>query len=130
MEASEPIPGALYMSRVKQFDPEFCQPHKQVPALKDYPKEDRPNSTVQVFWALRPMASTGYHDFRAGQPVATLPTPLCNIRGPYALCAVDGAVQFIAILAVGWVTTEVGRQPWVVGGLLRTRDAVSAHSTQ
>jgi len=25
----------------------------------------------------------------------------------------------------GWVTTEVGRQPWVIYGLLRTRDAVS-----
>ena len=33
----------------------------------------------------------------------------------------------IAILA-GWVTTEVGRQPWVVYGLLRTSDAVSNHS--
>jgi len=32
----------------------------------------------------------------------------------------------IAILA-GWVTTEVGRQPWVVYGLQRTADAVSAH---
>ncbi len=32
----------------------------------------------------------------------------------------------MAILA-GWVTTEVGRQPWVVYGLLRTNDAVSAH---
>jgi len=31
---------------------------------------------------------------------------------------------FIAVVA-GWVTTEVGRQPWVVYGLLRTRDAVT-----
>ena len=31
---------------------------------------------------------------------------------------------FIAVLA-GWVTAEVGRQPWVVYGLLRTRDAAS-----
>ena len=29
----------------------------------------------------------------------------------------------------GWVTTEMGRQPWVIYGLLRTRDAVSLHST-
>ncbi|MGC0064875.1 cytochrome ubiquinol oxidase subunit I, partial [Enterobacter asburiae] len=29
----------------------------------------------------------------------------------------------------GWVTTEVGRQPWVVYGYLRTIDAVSLHST-
>ncbi len=27
----------------------------------------------------------------------------------------------------GWVTTEVGRQPWVVYGVQRTADAVSAH---
>ena len=32
----------------------------------------------------------------------------------------------IAILA-GWFTTEIGRQPWVVYGLQRTADAVSAH---
>jgi cytochrome d ubiquinol oxidase subunit I len=37
-----------------------------------------------------------------------------------------GPSGLIAILA-GWVTTEVGRQPWVVYGLLRTKDAVSAH---
>ena len=37
-----------------------------------------------------------------------------------------GPTGLIAILA-GWFTTEVGRQPWVVYGLQRTRDAVSAH---
>lgn len=37
-----------------------------------------------------------------------------------------GPSGLMAILA-GWVTTEVGRQPWVVYGLQRTRDAVSAH---
>ena len=31
---------------------------------------------------------------------------------------------FIAILA-GWYTTEVGRQPWIATGILRTADAVS-----
>ena len=31
---------------------------------------------------------------------------------------------FIAILT-GWFTAEVGRQPWVVYGLLRTKDAVT-----
>jgi cytochrome d ubiquinol oxidase subunit I len=37
-----------------------------------------------------------------------------------------GPAGLVAILA-GWITTEVGRQPWVVYGVLRTRDAVSAH---
>jgi cytochrome d ubiquinol oxidase subunit I len=31
---------------------------------------------------------------------------------------------FIAVEA-GWVVTEVGRQPWIISGLLRTRDAVT-----
>jgi cytochrome bd ubiquinol oxidase subunit I len=31
---------------------------------------------------------------------------------------------FVAVLT-GWFTAEVGRQPWVVYGLLRTRDAVT-----
>ena len=39
-----------------------------------------------------------------------------------------GPAGLLALLA-GWVTTEVGRQPWVVYGYLRTIDAVSLHST-
>jgi cytochrome d ubiquinol oxidase subunit I len=38
-----------------------------------------------------------------------------------------GPAGIIAMLA-GWITTEVGRQPWVVYGLLRTADAVASHS--
>jgi cytochrome d ubiquinol oxidase subunit I len=35
---------------------------------------------------------------------------------------------FVAVLA-GWFTAEVGRQPWVVYGLLRTKDAVTPSLT-
>src|SRR5262249_462478 len=35
---------------------------------------------------------------------------------------------FVAILT-GWFTAEVGRQPWLVYGLLRTRDAVTPSLT-
>ena len=35
-----------------------------------------------------------------------------------------GPSGFLAVLA-GWVTTEVGRQPWTVQGLLRTADSTS-----
>jgi cytochrome d ubiquinol oxidase subunit I len=38
--------------------------------------------------------------------------------------AVSGAAAVVALEA-GWVTTEVGRQPWVVYGLMRTEEAVS-----
>jgi cytochrome d ubiquinol oxidase subunit I len=35
-------------------------------------------------------------------------------------------VAAVVALEAGWVTTEVGRQPWIVYGHLRTADAVSA----
>ena len=37
-----------------------------------------------------------------------------------------GPAGIVAILA-GWFTTEIGRQPWVVYGVMRTADAVSPH---
>jgi cytochrome d ubiquinol oxidase subunit I len=43
-------------------------------------------------------------------------------------CEIAAPAGFIAVLA-GWITTEVGRQPWVVYGLLRTADAVSPSLT-
>ena len=39
-----------------------------------------------------------------------------------------GPAGFVAVIA-GWIVTEVGRQPWVVYGVLRTADAVSAVTT-
>jgi cytochrome bd ubiquinol oxidase subunit I len=39
-------------------------------------------------------------------------------------CMAMGPLGFVAVLA-GWVTTEVGRQPWTVYGLLRTVDSVA-----
>jgi cytochrome d ubiquinol oxidase subunit I len=37
-------------------------------------------------------------------------------------------IGFVAVIA-GWVTTEVGRQPWSVYGLMRTADSVSPSLT-
>jgi cytochrome d ubiquinol oxidase subunit I len=43
----------------------------------------------------------------------------CEIAAPYG---------FLAVLA-GWTTTEVGRQPWTVYGLMRTAESVSPSLT-
>lgn len=101
---------------------------QQVPALKDFPKDERPNSTI-VFWSFRLMVGMGV--LMIGLGLASL---WLRYRGrlyqsrPFLHFALwMGPSGLIAILA-GWVTTEVGRQPWVVYGLMRTRDAVSAHS--
>jgi cytochrome d ubiquinol oxidase subunit I len=40
-----------------------------------------------------------------------------------------GPSGLVALLA-GWCTTEIGRQPWIVYGLMRTADAVSPVSAE
>jgi cytochrome d ubiquinol oxidase subunit I len=42
----------------------------------------------------------------------------------YRAVAIAGPLSVVALIA-GWVTTEVGRQPWVVYGVMRTSQAVT-----
>ena len=100
---------------------------KQVPALKEFAKEDRPNSTM-VFWSFRIMAGLGMLMILLGVCALWLRyrQRLYTSRAFLRFALWMGPSGLIAILA-GWVTTEVGRQPWVVYGLQRTADAVSAH---
>lgn len=100
---------------------------KQVPALKEFPKEDRPNSTI-VFWSFRIMVALGLLMMLLGVVALWLryKQRIYTSRPFLWFALFMGPAGLVAILA-GWVTTEVGRQPWVVYGLQRTRDAVSAH---
>jgi cytochrome bd ubiquinol oxidase subunit I len=102
--------------------------HGQIPGLKDFAPEDRPNSSI-VFWTFRVMVGLGVLMLLLG--VWSL---LLRWRGslfsskPFLRFAtLMGPAGLIAILA-GWLTTEIGRQPWVVYGVMRTKDAVSNHS--
>ncbi|RMH85269.1 cytochrome ubiquinol oxidase subunit I [Pseudomonas sp. AOB-7] len=101
---------------------------KQVPALKEFAPEDRPNSTI-VFWTFRVMVAMGLLMILVGLWGTWL-----RYRGrlfasrPFLHLAVwMGPSGILAILA-GWYTTEIGRQPWIVQGLMRTADASSGHS--
>lgn len=100
---------------------------KQVPALKEFAPQDRPNSTI-VFWSFRIMAGLGMLMLLLGVVALWLRKrqTLYTSRPFLWFALLMGPSGLIAILA-GWVTTEVGRQPWVVYGLQRTADAVSAH---
>ncbi|SUI57336.1 Cytochrome d ubiquinol oxidase subunit 1 [Serratia marcescens] len=100
---------------------------EQVPALKSFPPEDRPNSTV-VFWSFRIMVGLGMLMILAGVWSLWLRWRggLYQSRPFLYFILWMGPSGLLALLA-GWFTTEIGRQPWVVYGLLRTKDAVSAH---
>ncbi|WXL25139.1 cytochrome ubiquinol oxidase subunit I [Ectopseudomonas mendocina] len=101
---------------------------KQVPALKEFAKEDRPNSTI-VFWTFRVMVALGMLMILAGVVALFLRWKgrLYEFRPFLHLAVWMGTSGLIAILA-GWYTTEVGRQPWIIHGLMRTADASSGHS--
>ncbi|EIX9024097.1 cytochrome ubiquinol oxidase subunit I [Klebsiella aerogenes] len=100
---------------------------KQVPALKSFPKEDRPNSTI-IFWSFRVMAGLGMLMVLLGVVSAWLRWRgrLYTSKPFLRFALLMGPSGLVALLA-GWFTTEIGRQPWLVYGVQRTRDAVSAH---
>ena len=99
----------------------------QIPALKEFAREDRPNSTI-VFWTFRVMVGLGVLMIALGAWAAwsrmrgRLYSSLPLLR--FALLM--GPAGLVAILA-GWFTTEIGRQPWIIQGLMRSADAVSPH---
>ena len=101
----------------------------QFPGLKDFPREDRPNSTV-VFWTFRVMVGLGLLMIALGAWSLLLRAGERLYRSPIFLrfALLMGPTGLIAMLA-GWYTTEIGRQPWLIYGLMRTADGVSAHST-
>ncbi|RBH58893.1 MULTISPECIES: cytochrome ubiquinol oxidase subunit I [Pseudomonas] len=101
---------------------------KQIPALKSFPKEDRPNATI-IFFSFRVMAGLGMLMILTGVLGLALRRngALYRNRMFLRLVLFMGPTGLIAMLA-GWITTEVGRQPWVVYGLLRTADAASNHT--
>jgi cytochrome d ubiquinol oxidase subunit I len=96
--------------------------------LKDFPKADRPNSTI-VFWTFRIMVGLGMLMIALGiwALVLRLRGRLFNTRVFLRFAVAMGPAGLVAILA-GWFTTEIGRQPWVVDGVMRTADAVTPHA--
>lgn len=102
--------------------------HGRIPGLKQFPAADRPNSTI-VFWTFRSMVGLGVLMLLLGIWSVLLRRrgKLFESRAFLRFATLMGPSGLSAIIA-GWVTTEVGRQPWVVYGVMRTQDAVSNHS--
>ncbi|MGO9421654.1 cytochrome ubiquinol oxidase subunit I [Roseiarcus sp.] len=97
----------------------------EVEGLKAAPPEDRPNVPL-VFFAFRIMAGVGVALLAIALIGAALRARgrLFDTRWFLVLSMAATPLGFVAVLA-GWTTTEAGRQPWVVYGLLRTADAVA-----
>ncbi len=97
----------------------------RVPGLKDFPRDRRP-PVAPLFFAFRLMVGIGTILIALGLTGAWLwwRGRLFGTRWYLLVASWAWPLGFIAILA-GWLTTETGRQPYIVYGILRTADAVS-----
>lgn len=101
----------------------------QFQGLKEFAPEDRPNATV-VFWTFRIMVGLGFLMIALALwgTWARWQGTLYRKRGLHRFALLMGPMGLVALLA-GWYTTEIGRQPWIIHGVMRTADAVTPHST-
>jgi cytochrome d ubiquinol oxidase subunit I len=111
-----PVPGLLSFLGFGDF-------RAEVKGLKAFPRDERP-PVLLTFLAFRGMVALGtyfvlvslYAFFRRRK---LLESPLL-----LKLMLFSIPLPFIAH-QLGWVVTELGRQPWIVWGLMRTSDAGS-----
>ncbi len=110
------IPGALSLLA-------FHDINAEVRGLKDFPRDERPPVLITSF-AFKGMVGLGaffilatviglFKRNRLLESPKYLKLMLYSIPLPYIACE------------LGWVLAEVGRQPWIVYGLMKTKDAVS-----
>jgi len=111
-----PIPGALSLLA-------YHSPSAEVKGLRDIPKAERPPVAL-TFLSFRLMVTLGmlfalltivawFKRNKLESNPLLLKVMLYAIPLPYIACE------------LGWTVTEVGRQPWIVYGLMKTSDAVS-----
>ncbi|MFP4126303.1 MAG: cytochrome ubiquinol oxidase subunit I [Alphaproteobacteria bacterium] len=97
----------------------------EVPGLKAFDEDERPNAEI-VFWSFRVMVGIGLAMIAIGLASLWLRyrRRLYSARWFHRLLVAMGPAGFVAVLA-GWITTEVGRQPYTVYGLMRTTDSIA-----
>ncbi len=113
------IPAALSFLAYGDFNAE-------VQGLKDFPRDEWPPVPI-VHIAFQIMVACGFWMLGVaalGAILAWRARAVPQQRWYLWLLVVSGPLGFLAIEA-GWTVTEVGRQPWVIYGFMRTADAVT-----
>ncbi len=97
----------------------------EVKGLKAWPRDERPPAAT-VFWTFRIMVGVGMLMILTGVFALILHwrKKLFDTRWFQYWCMALTPAGFIAVLA-GWFVTEVGRQPYIIHGVMRTAEAVS-----
>ena len=115
------IPKALSFLTYRRFDAE-------VKGLADFPKDTWPQNIPLLYYAYHVMVGLG--------TLFLLVLSLCVLRLRKGALYRSRTLLWLLLLAIplpyvantmGWMTAELGRQPWVIHGILRTRDAFSSN---
>jgi cytochrome d ubiquinol oxidase subunit I len=113
------IPYGLSFLLADDFD-------ARVAGLDEFPKSEWPNVRI-VHWSFDLMVASGMALLALAVWSGWLWWKHRRLADhPWLLRALvaAGPLGFVAIEA-GWVVTEVGRQPWIIYGIMRTQDAVT-----
>jgi cytochrome d ubiquinol oxidase subunit I len=113
------VPGILSFLAFGTF-------HSNVPGLNEFPEKDWPDNVELLYYAFHVMAGLGTIMIGVMLLAQLLAwrNRLVHTRWMLWLLMLMFPFPYIANTA-GWLTTELGRQPWVVYGLMRTADASS-----
>ncbi len=113
------IPGALSFITYKRWDAE-------VKGLNEYPKEDWPTNIPLLYYSFHVMVGLGTL-FLLIMSLSSLQLwrgRLFTTRSLLWILMLAAPFPYIANTA-GWMTAELGRQPWLIHGLMRTIDGTS-----
>ncbi|MEZ0329807.1 MAG: cytochrome ubiquinol oxidase subunit I [Dissulfuribacterales bacterium] len=111
-----PIPGML--SILAHHDSSAT-----VKGLKDFPISERP-PVMTTFWSFRLMVGLGFLFILIAGLGWLKRREIENQSGLLKLFIYAIPLPYLAS-ELGWAVAEVGRQPWIVYGLMKTADAVS-----
>ncbi len=105
----------------------YHNPDAVIPGLDSFPEKDWPSPMIAVHFGFQIMVGAGFAMAGLG---------LCGVFLRWLRGTIFDSIWFIwalvaaaplGLIAVeaGWVVTEVGRQPWIIYGVMRTADAVT-----
>src|SRR6476661_220710 len=123
---SDGVKGAIPIPDLDSFLVGFSTDTK-VTGLADIPVDDRPPANTMLHLAFDGMVGIGSALLLLGAWLAFAWWRRRDIpQTPWFLraVAISGAGAILA-LWMGWIVTEVGRQPWIVQGYMRTSEAVT-----
>ena len=99
-----------------------------IKGLRDFPREEWPDNVPLVYYAYHVMVGLG--------TLFMLLVSICAFRLWRGTLFASRTLLWALMLSLpfpyiantaGWLTAELGRQPWVIHGILRTRDAYSTN---